>query len=91
MAIDIYKACPCGSGKKIKFCCGDLAADIERVVRMIQGDQRVAALQLVNKLLGKHPDRVALLDLKASIVLTMSEWDQATEIVDRIRSLGDSA
>ncbi|MBN1853799.1 MAG: hypothetical protein JW829_13790, partial [Pirellulales bacterium] len=87
MTIDIYTSCPCGSGKKIKFCCGDLAPDIERVVRMIEGDQRVAALQLLNNLLKKHPNRVALLDLKSTVVMVMAEWDQAAETVDRILAL----
>ena len=30
MAINPYALCPCGSGKKIKFCCGDLAGEMER-------------------------------------------------------------
>ena len=84
MKIDPYAPCPCGSGKKIKFCCGDLANDIERVVRMVEGDQRLAALQLLNQLLKKHPSRVALLDLKAGIAQSMGQHDEARVAIDRI-------
>ena len=31
MAIDPYALCPCGSGKKLKFCCSDLGSEIEKV------------------------------------------------------------
>ena len=51
MTTDLYAKCPCGSGKKIKFCCKDIIADIERIERMIQGEQRTAALDKINKLL----------------------------------------
>ena len=36
--------CPCGSGKKLKFCCSDLVGDIEKIHRMIEGDQPRAAV-----------------------------------------------
>ena len=40
MALDHYSLCPCGSGKKIKFCCSnDILPELEKVVRAIEGDQ----------------------------------------------------
>ena len=36
MALDHYQPCLCGSGKKLKFCCGDLAPELEKIDRMIQ-------------------------------------------------------
>ena len=65
MATDLYAKCPCGSGKKIKFCCKDIITDIERIERMLQGEQRTSALDKIDKLLEKHADRPALLSLKA--------------------------
>ena len=29
--LDVYQLCPCGSGKKIKFCCQNILADMEKV------------------------------------------------------------
>lgn len=77
MAIDPYSACPCGSGKKLKFCCSDLAADIEKVQKMVAGDQPHAALKHVEKLLKKQPTRASLLDLQASLQLSLHEFEAA--------------
>ena len=35
MALDPYAPCPCGSGKKLKFCCHDLAPELEKVRNVI--------------------------------------------------------
>jgi tetratricopeptide (TPR) repeat protein len=81
MALNPYALCPCGSGKKLKFCCSDLAPDIEKVQKMIAGDQPHAALKHVEKLLEKQPDRASLLDLKANLELSMHEFEAARETI----------
>jgi hypothetical protein len=82
MALDPYASCPCGSGKKLKFCCTDLAPDIEKVQKMIAGDQPHAALKHIEKLLEKQPDRASLLDLRANLELSMHEIDAARTTID---------
>lgn len=77
MAIDPYSPCPCGSGKKLKFCCSDLASDIEKVQKMVSGDQPHAALKHVEQLLKKQPKRASLLDLQASLQLSLHEFEAA--------------
>ena len=77
MAVEPYAPCPCGSGKKLKFCCADLAADIERIEKLASGDQPHAALQHVEKLLAKEPDRASLLDMKAMLELSLHEFEAA--------------
>ena len=77
MAVDPYALCPCGSGKKLKFCCGDLAGEIEKIHRMIEGDQPRAALRHVEQSLAKNPGRASLLDLKAALELSLGEIDAA--------------
>ncbi len=64
MALDHYSPCPGGTGKKIKFCCGDLTAELDKVQRMIEGNQPVATLDYVGKLDAKHPGRPCLLSWK---------------------------
>ncbi len=81
MAIDSYSPCPCGSGKKLKFCCSDLAGDLEKVQKMVAGDQPHAALKHVEKLLGKQPQRASLLDLQASLQLSMHDFDAARSTI----------
>ncbi|HCK41045.1 MAG TPA: hypothetical protein DHW22_05380 [Planctomycetaceae bacterium] len=77
MAVDPYAPCPCGSGKKLKFCCSDLAADIEKVHKMVAGKQPHAALKHVVQLLEQQPSRASLLDLRVSIELSLHEFDAA--------------
>lgn len=77
MAIDPYSLCPCGSGKKLKFCCSDLAADIEKITKLVAGEQPHAALKHVESLLAKQPDRASLLDIRAMIELSLNDLDAA--------------
>src|SRR5262245_47938604 len=82
MAVDPYASCPCGSGKKVKFCCSDLVGDIEKIHRMIEGDQPRAALRHAEQTLAKHPRRASLLDLKATLELALAETDAARVTID---------
>ncbi len=81
MAIDPYSPCPCGSGKKLKFCCSDLATEIEKVQQMVDGEQPHAALKHVEQLLKKQPNRESLLDLYISLQLAMHDLDAARETI----------
>ncbi len=81
MSVDPYAMCPCGSGKKLKFCCSDLVADIEKIHRMVEGDQPRAALQHAEQTLKKRPGRPSLLDLKAMLELTLGKLDAAEATV----------
>ena len=84
MTTDLYAKCPCGSGKKIKFCCKDIITDIQRIERMLQGDQRNAALEKINKLLSKHPGRPALLSMKARVFLELQQAEDAKPVIDSL-------
>lgn len=88
MTVDLYRMCPCGSGKKIKFCCSkELAHDIERVERMIQGDQRLAAIEKLDSLLAKHPDNPALLMLKVEVELALKELPKVQETIAKLQQV----
>lgn len=81
MPVDPYALCPCGSGKKLKFCCSDLVGEIEKIHRMIEGEQPRAALRHVEQTLATHPDRASLLDLKATLELSLGEIEAARKTV----------
>ena len=83
MAVDPYAMCPCGSGKKLKFCCTDLVGEIEKIHRMIEGEQPRAALRHVEQTLASHPGRASLLDLKATLELSLDEIDAARETITK--------
>lgn len=81
MAVDPYAMCPCGSGKKLKFCCSDLVGEIEKIHRMIEGEQPRAALRHVEQTLATHPGRASLLDLKATLEMSLGEMEAARQTV----------
>ena len=57
MSVDKYAICPCGNGKKIKFCkCKESIPEMDRVVSMVNGGQVVPALDRLSEILETHPD-----------------------------------
>jgi hypothetical protein len=84
MQVDAYQYCPCGSGKKIKFCkCADNFKDLDKIDRMISGGQLVAALDRINQLLQTTPSAAWLLALKAQILFQLREFESLTETANR--------
>lgn len=82
MPIDKYQPCPCGSGKKIKFCCSsDIVGELEKIQRMLDGDQRRACLEHVVHLLEKYPGRPSLLSIKARLETDLGDTAHAEETV----------
>lgn len=80
MTIDQYQLCPCGSNKKVKFCCArDVLPEINKVLTALQGDQRVAALDHVNNAIEKKGDKDCLLNIKTNILLQLGEDEKARE------------
>jgi tetratricopeptide (TPR) repeat protein len=92
MPVDPYALCPCGSGKKLKFCCSDLVGEIEKIHRMIEGEQPRAALRHVEQTLATHPGRASLLDLKATLEMSLGEMEAARKTVaEFVKNNRDSA
>lgn len=57
MAIDAYSQCPGTTGKKIKFCCPDFLAELEKIDRMVEGQQYAACLQHIEVLRQQPANR----------------------------------
>ncbi|MFO0869541.1 MAG: hypothetical protein U0935_11470 [Pirellulales bacterium] len=80
MTLDHYSLCPCGSGKKIKFCCSnDILPELDKIYRAIEGEQRNAALDQVNHLMEFKGKRMSLLALRAELLLALRDADGATQ------------
>lgn len=88
MAIDHYSPCPCGSGKKLKFCkCIDNVQDFERIIKLIEGEQPLAAVDRINQMLEKTPNAAWLLAMKGELTLGLQEFDTFRETADRFHRL----
>ncbi|MDA7950351.1 MAG: hypothetical protein MPJ24_02600 [Pirellulaceae bacterium] len=83
MVTDLYNLCPCGNGEKLKYCCNDLSNELEKILAKIKGEQRLAALQEVERLLGQHPKNPALLSLRCSLLLQLEELGKVAEAIEQ--------
>ena len=82
MPLDPYQPCPCGSGNKIKFCCcKDIVSELDKVVRAVQGEQRVAALEQIDRLIVDKGPRAALMVLKADVQMAQDDAEGARETI----------
>jgi hypothetical protein len=82
MSFDIYQPCPGGQDKKIKFCCKDLVSDLEKISRLIDADQRQAALDYIGRTLKKHPDRPCLHAYKLQLAIGDPDREEVIRTID---------
>lgn len=91
MSVDKYAVCPCGSGKKIKFCkCKDSVSELDRVLKMVEGGQIVPALDQLASILNEHPDAAWALAIRGRLLLDLREYESLSENADRFIRLQPS-
>jgi tetratricopeptide (TPR) repeat protein len=83
MSLDPYSACPCGSGKKLKFCCFDIATEIDKIARMLEGNQRAACLKHIEAVDRKYPNRASLLGLSVLLQFELGDLDAVRATLGR--------
>lgn len=84
MAMDAYAPCPCGSGKKLKFCCAGIVDDMTKVVRLQANDQPRQALQILEKLEKSNPDNPWVVTTHAEILIGMREAGSAKDRLEQL-------
>jgi tetratricopeptide (TPR) repeat protein len=84
MALDVYEPCPCGSGKKLKFCCPQIADDMERVSRLIENNQSRQALHLLEQLDKKHPKNPWICTSRSLVLLESGEPGTARDVLAQV-------
>jgi len=84
MAIDAYSPCPGGTGKKIKFCCNDLLPELQKIDRMVEGEQYLACLQRIDLLLAQDrgKDRACLLATKCMLLRATKQLEAAKTTIE---------
>ena len=83
MPLDVYSPCPGGTGKKIKFCCSDLVSDLQKIERMLEGEQYQACLSHIERLEEKHPGRACLMGIKCLLLRSGGRLDDARDVAAR--------
>ena len=91
MAINVYSPCPGGTGKKIKFCCNDLLGELEKIDRMLEGEQYLAALRHIDGLGDPRRQRACLMATKALVLRATGQLDEAvTHCADFVQRFPDN-
>lgn len=91
MSIDTYAICPCGSGKKIKFCkCKDSVHELDRILTMVEGGQLVPALDRLSSILEEHPDAAWALAIRGRLLMDLREYNSLKENAERFTRLQPS-
>jgi len=84
MARDPYAICPCGSGKKLKFCCLEISDEMERVTRLRQNNQPRVALQSLESLSRQHATNPWVVTTHAALMLDGQQFAEARDCVARL-------
>jgi hypothetical protein len=85
MPLDPYQPCPAGLDKKVKFCCGsEIVGELNKIYDLVGGEQRLAAIDHINRLLAVNPNRGCLLHEKATIQIELREFEGAKKTVNEL-------
>ena len=77
MATDLYSACPCGSGKKFKWCCQPIHVQIDKAFRQEAEGQHEAALRTMDEVIAANPANPEAYGRKAQLLYDLDRSDEA--------------
>ena len=82
-----YDSCPCGSGKKFKWCCTPFFDKIELALEQQQQEQHDAALRTMEDLTKSHADVPQIWGYYAHILFAEGKTEQAEEAIRKAYSI----
>jgi tetratricopeptide (TPR) repeat protein len=82
--LDPYSPCPCGSGKKLKWCCHKAEPFAERALRLVENGQLESALSVLEEGLSRFPDNPWLLFRKTVLLTQLDRFEEARTCVARV-------
>ena len=74
--MDAYELCPCGSGKKVKFCCHKIIPEMEKIERL-QENQPEQALVHLDRLEQSSPGNPWVATMRAGTLMQQGEFNEA--------------
>jgi tetratricopeptide (TPR) repeat protein len=87
MSLDPYVSCPCGSGKKFKWCCAPYYPEVEKAFELEHQRQHEAALATMKELTRKHADKPPVWGYYAQFLYNAGQREQAEEAVSEALKL----
>jgi tetratricopeptide (TPR) repeat protein len=83
MALEPYASCPCGSGKKFKWCCQPIYLDIDKAFRQEADGQHEAALRTMDDIVAAHPANPEAWGRKAELLYRNGKVEEAEAAVQK--------
>src|ERR1700684_1288073 len=83
MALDPYSSCPCGSGKKFKWCCEPIYAEIRHAFDQEANGQQEAALRIMDGLTRQHPGNPEVWGKRAELLYHHGKVEEAEQSLEK--------
>jgi tetratricopeptide (TPR) repeat protein len=83
MALDPYASCPCGSGKKFKWCCQPIHVQIDKAFQQDAEGQHEVALRLMDEVIKEHPANPEAWGRKAQLLYQNGKVEDAEEAIQK--------
>ena len=90
MALDHYAACPCGSGKKYRWCCEPIDRDLRRAFEQEANGQHDAALRIIDEVLAAHPGNPQGFGQKAELLYKLGRVEEAEAALEKAFAINPS-
>lgn len=87
MAIDPYAQCPCGSGKKFKWCCQPYHQDVVKAFEAVENGQPEVAEKLITQLVKQHPQNPVLQVRHAQLLARQQRTGESEQALERALQL----
>jgi tetratricopeptide (TPR) repeat protein len=83
MALEPYDQCPCGSGKKFKWCCQPIHQQIDKAFRQDAEGQHDAALRLMEEVVTQNPANSEAWGRKAQMLYQHGKVEEAEVALEK--------
>ena len=77
MAFDPYSPCPCGSGKKFKWCCQPIHQEMAKAFQLDEEGQHESALRVMDEIVTQHADNPEAWGKKALLLWQNEKPEEA--------------
>jgi len=83
MAVNPYDLCPCGSGKKFKWCCTPFFDKVQRAFELADQGQHEASIKAMDQVAQDNASNPAVWGYYANLLFMEEQPEKAEEILDR--------
>jgi len=83
MAFDPYQPCPCGSGKKFKWCCQPVYVQIDKAFQQDAEGQHDTALRMMEEVCVEHAGNPEVWGRKAQLLYQMGRVEDAENALQK--------